>query len=390
MIRSAWRVEGGVRRTLAGFGLLALACVLAWAPATARAESSALNQDSTTLWPATAAAASPAVASPAPDEAAVAEVPEKTFTLKLDPVLYAETEKATESKGDAAKPELPACPPGVHTPPPLPLFNVEGMPGTLLVPMAYPINCESPGTDIGMPTVGYTFVKAGTKTVQEAHLSETFYRRFEVGYTLGTLDLGDFPRDVRRATHVDIGFQHVVVHNFNLSAKVLDEGPYNPAIMAAATFKYNPDVKTIDRRLGGAVSGLGLAKSNSVDYTLTATKTVIDPLFNRPLILTGGIRFSEAAQLGYLGFGDTYRMTGEGSVVYLVKDWLAIAYEYRQKKNPYHTLGKLVGPEDAWQAVDVGFIITPNLTFAVGWLCAGNVANGRVDNGWGFQLKYEF
>jgi hypothetical protein len=30
------------------------------------------------------------------------------------------------------------------------------------------------------------------------------------------------------------------------------------------------------------------------------------------------------------------------------------------------------------------------MTFAVGWLCAGNVVNGRVDNGWGFQLKCEF
>jgi hypothetical protein len=28
--------------------------------------------------------------------------------------------------------------------------------------------------------------------------------------------------------------------------------------------------------------------------------------------------------------------------------------------------------------------------WAVGWLCAGNVANGRADDGWGFQLRYEF
>jgi len=109
-----------------------------------------------------------------------------------------------------------------------------------------------------------------------------------------------------------------------------------------------------------------------------------------PVIVAGGIRFSQAAQLGYLGFGDAYRMTGEGSIVYLITDWMAVAYEYRQKKNPYQTLGSLVGREEAWQAVDLAFIVTDRLTFAVGWLCAGNVANGRVDNGWGFQLKYEF
>jgi hypothetical protein len=241
-----------------------------------------------------------------------------------------------------------------------------------------------------MPTAGYTFVRAGTKTIQEVHVSQTFYRRIELGYTMNTVDLGDFPRDVRRATGVDIGFQHVVLHNFNLRGLVIEEGKYNPAVTAGATFKYNPDVQTIDRRLGGGVRALGMARSNSTDFTLTATKTVIEPLLKRPLILTGGIRFSEAAQLGYLGFGDTYRMTGEGSVVYLITDWLGVAYEYRQKKNPYDTLGRLVGKEGAWQAVDVAFIVNEHITFAVGWLCTGNVANGRVDNGWGFQLKYEF
>ena len=335
-----------------------------------------------------------------PAEAApTAELPaapaDGKLTLSIDPSLLAEPTPAGAASGDAAA--APAagggekvCAPGVHSPPPLPLFNIEGQGGTLLVPMAYLINCESPGTTIGMPTAGYTFVRAGTKTVQEVHIAQTFYRRIEIGYTMGTLDLGDFPRDVRRATHVDIGFQHVVVHNFNLRGLVIEEGKYNPAVTAGATFKYNPDVQTIDRRLGGGVTALGFARSNSTDFTLTATKTVIEPLFKRPLMLTGGIRFSEAAQLGYLGFGDTYRMTGEGSVVYLITDWLGVAYEYRQKKNPYDTLGRLLGKEGAWQAVDVAFIVNPHITFAVGWLCTGNVANGRVDNGWGFQLKYEF
>jgi len=202
--------------------------------------------------------------------------------------------------------------------------------------------------------------------------------------------MGDFPGAVQRATGVDIGFQHVVVHNFNLRGMIIEEGKYVPAITAGVTFKYNPNVQEIDRRLGHGVRALGMARSNGTDFTLTATKTVIEPCFKRPLMFTGGIRFSQAAQLGYLGFGENYRMTGEGSIVYLVTDWMAIAYEYRQKKNPYQTLGSLVGREEAWQAVDLAFIVTDRLTFAVGWLCAGNVANGRVDNGWGFQLKYEF
>jgi len=327
-----------------------------------------------------------------PAEAAPTATADGKMTMSIDPSLVADPAAAGAASGDAAAAPAakPECIPGVHNPPPLPLFNIEGQGGTLLVPMAYLINCESPGTVVGMPTAGYTFVRAGTKTVQEVHLAQTFFRRIEIGYTMGTLDLGDFPTAVRRATPFDIGFQHVVVHNFNLRGMVIEEGKYNPAVTAGATFKYNPNIQTIDRRLGGGGTALGFARSNSVDYTLTATKTIIEPLFKRPVMLTGGIRFSEAAQLGYLGFGDTYRMTGEGSVVYLITDWLGVAYEYRQKKNPYDTLGRLVGKEGAWQAVDIAFIVNPHITFAVGWLCAGNVANGRADNGWGFQLKYEF
>jgi len=376
-------LEGGVRWTRWGTAILVMVAVLGWTLSGAFAADS--PSPAGTLSLAMAAEGQAGASSPAAEPDAIRP---KEMTLTLDP----------KAQGDAAAPAPAAegaekaapLPPGVHCPPPLPLYNVEGQGGTLLVPMAYLINCESPGTIVGQPTVGYTFVRAGTKTVQEVHLTETFYRRIEVGYTMGTLGLGDFPRDVQRATGVDIGFDHVVLHNFNLRGIVVEEGPYNPAITAGMTFKYNPDVQTIDRRLGGGVRALGLARSNSTDFTLTGTKTLIEPFFHRPFMLTGGIRFSEAAQLGYLGFGDTYRMTGEGSIVYLPTNWLGIAYEYRQKKNPYDTLGTLVGKEGAWQAVDVAFIINPHLTFAVGWLCAGNVANGRADNGWGFQLKYEF
>jgi hypothetical protein len=379
---------GGVRWARWGIGLLVMVPVLGWTLA------GALAGD--LPGPAGAMSLAPQIEVPegqASDSAGPAEpdvMLPKDLTLTLDPKVLADAAAPAPATGGGEEAAKAAPAPGVHCPPPLPLYNVEGQGGTLLVPMAYLINCEAPGTKVGMPTAGYTFVRAGTKTVQEVHVSETFYRRIEINYTLGTLNLGDFPRDVRRATGVDIGFEHVVLHNFNLRGIVIEEGKCNPAVTAGVTFKYNPNVQEIDRRLGGGVRALGMARSNSADYTLTATKTVIEPCFKRPLMLTGGIRFSEAAQLGYLGFGDTYRMTGEGSVVYLITDWLGVAYEYRQKKNPYDTLGTLVGKEGAWQAVDVAFIVNEHLTFAVGWLCAGNVANGRADNGWGFQLKYEF
>jgi len=361
-----------------GCGKYVMACVAmllfaAWAPTAALAEGTSEGPESSLKLPV-----------PSTDPA---ETLEQDLSLKLVPELYADPAAPAPSAGGEKAAEKPAP---AKRGPPLPLYNVEGVGGTLLVPMAYLVNPGPPGTTVAMPSAGYTMVRAGTKTVQEVHISQTFWRRFEVGYTMGTLELGDFPRDVYRATGVDIGFDHVVLHNFNLRGMLIEEGKYHPAVTAGATFKYNPNVQDIDRRLGGGVHNLGMARSNGTDFILTASKTVIEPCLKRPVILTGGIRFSQAAQLGYLGFGDAYRLTGEGSVAYLITDWLAIAYEYRQKKNPYNTLGTLVGKEDAWQAVDFAFILSDRMTLAVGWLCAGNVANGRVDNGWGLQLKYEF
>jgi hypothetical protein len=204
------------------------------------------------------------------------------------------------------------------------------------------------------------------------------------------LDLGNFPRAVEKATGIDIDFSHVVMHNFNLRGLFIEEGKYNPSLTGTVTFKYNPTVQHIDEKLFGGVERLGMDRSNGTDFVLTTGKTFIDPLFKRPLMVNGGIRFSQAAQLGLLGFSDTYRMTGEGNVCYLVTDWLAVAYEYRQKKNPYHRLGNLVGKEDAWQTICVGFVLSDRMMFSCGWGHFGDVVNDHEDGVWGFQFKYEF
>ena len=256
---SLYRVTLRVSRSLA-----VLALVLALAPMTLAGIPTGQAPDGPSLYLSRSTEADPTLASPAalPADAPAAEqLPaapaDGKWSVSIDPSLLAEATPAgaaaAPAAGDGEKAAKAGPAPGVHCPPPLPLFNIEGQGGTLLVPMAYLINCESPGTTIGMPTAGYTFVRAGTKTVQEVHIAQTFYRRIEIGYTMGTLDLGDFPGAVQRATGVDIGFQHVVLHNFNLRGIVIEEGKYNPAVTAGATFKYNPNVQTIDRRLGGGV-----------------------------------------------------------------------------------------------------------------------------------------
>ena len=111
---------------------------------------------------------------------------------------------------------------------------------------------------------------------------------------------------------------------------------------------------------------------------------------NRPLILTGSLRNSNGAQLGFLGFADKRTTTFEGSVAYLPTDWLLLAYEFRQKANPYDRIPGLVGDEDNWHAIDASWVINKNMTLVAGWGAFGNMVNTQENGAWWLQFKYEF
>jgi len=292
----------------------------------------------------------------------------------------------------SATPDAAAAP-AAETPkksPPLPLYTIEGVGGGLISPMAYLVNASPGGTGL---TGGYTFVKIGKKAVQQANLTQTFGGRVEFSYGFVTLDLADFPGDVEDHTGVNIGFKYVVMHNFNLRGLLVPEGtgsPWMPAITGGVTFKYTPAAQEMDRRLGGSLRGIGLERNNGTDFTLTATKTIPNALAARPVMLTGGLRFSQGAELGLLGFGDAYRLTAEGSVCVPVTDRVAVMYEFRQKKNPYRRLGSLVGEEDCWHTLCFGFVLNEHCALACGWGDFGYVVNHREEGVWGFEFKYEF
>ncbi|MBE3068882.1 MAG: DUF3034 family protein [Planctomycetes bacterium] len=268
----------------------------------------------------------------------------------------------------------------------LPLHTVEGTGGGLIVPMAYLVNPGPPGTKVGLPSASFTFVKIGkTKNVQQFTVTETFFRRIELGYAMAVLNLGNFPRDVG----VDIG-DHVTMHNFNLRGLLIEETPNSPAVTAGVTFKYTEGIQRINHRLGGLLTRMGVERANGTDFTLHATKMLPKAAFGKPLILNSGIRFSQAAQLGLLGFGEAYKLTGEGSVVAFVTDWMAVGYEFRQKKDSIGTAGDLVRGEDNWHTIILAFLINEHLGFSCGWGHFGGVANEVEDGVWGFEFKYEF
>lgn len=282
--------------------------------------------------------------------------------------------------------------------PPLPLHTIEGVGGVVITPIAYLVNPGPEGTTLGLPSASVTYVKANTKNVESAVLSETLFGRLELSYAPSRFGVGNLVDDVRGATGIGIS-DDVVLHNLNARVLVLKENSFDipvPAVTVGAQYKYNDGINDIDKQLFGALSSIGYKDNSGVDFVVTATKAFPN-VFGRPLILSAGVRLSEASNLGYLGFGDDYKATFEGNIVYLVTDWLALATEFRGKASQYDSIANpakkgsfLVGKEDNWWTVGAAFILNPHATVTVGYGNFGQLLNTTEDKGLAVAAKYEF
>jgi len=302
--------------------------------------------------------------------------------------------RLTLLQGDADKPATPQAPAkeAAVKGPPLPFHSIEGYSGGSITPMGYLCNCGPEACRCSKPSVSYSFLNIGSREMHVLSVTQVLFRRIEIGYAANFLNVGSLVDDVRSRTGVSLR-DHVTLHHFNLRGQLVEENSYDlplPAVTAGVHFKYNDGVGKMNSQLGGALSAIGYEKSHGVDYTLTATKMFPKLAFGRPLILTGGLRNSAAAQIGLLGFGNDRKWTFEGSVVCLPTDFIVLGYEFRQKENPYNIVKDLVGKEDNWHAFSVSWIVNNRLTFSAVYGMMGNVANARTDDALGLQLKFEF
>ncbi len=278
---------------------------------------------------------------------------------------------------------------------PLPFHTIEGVGGGAITPMAYLVNPAPEGTIFGKPSIAGSYVGLQDKNLSVLSITENLWGRIEFGFAADRLGLGSLPGAVEDATTVNLYRGDVMLYNFNVRALLIKEN-YNdiawmPAITVGATFKTNEGIRDINQRLGGALNAIGYARENGTDFTLTATKTLVTPGLGMPIVLTGGVRESQAANLGFLGFSDTYRATFEGSVAVIPHERWLVAYEFRGKENPYTmALAPLIGDEDNWQTFDVAYVLNKQTTLCGGYAMLGTLANSEANNGWFVQLKYEF
>ena len=301
----------------------------------------------------------------------------------------------------APAPAQPAPPPADDKGPPLPFQTIEGEGGGGITPFAYLVNPGSEECLWGKPATALTFINARQKDLEAVTASETLFARVELSFGGDRLGLGTLPADIA-ANNLNISETSVWLENFNIRTLLWKEndclfGIKAPAITFGVSLKYNSDISNINKELGNALSSIGYRRDEGVDFTLTATKTFPHLLLDRPLIITTGLRLSEAADIGFLGFGDTYRATFEGNIAWLPWDKVLVAYEFRQNADPYGKIPNaaipgqyLIGAENNWNAFDLALIVNKHSTLVAGWALLGNLANTSANNSWFLQYKYEF
>ena len=288
---------------------------------------------------------------------------------------------------------------------PLPFITIEGQGGGAFTPMAYLVNPAGECDVWGKPSVAFDYIGLGRKNLDTLMVTENLLGRIEYGFAADRLGLGTLPTDINKTFNDPDLINNSDVWLYNFSARFLaikenaDDIKWLPAVTFGANFKYNGDIAAINDKLNGALTAIGYARDYGVDLTLTATKTLPHGFFCKPLIVTAGLRESEAADLGFLGFSNNYAASFEGSIAILPFDKLLLAYEFRQKTSPYGTIGPggtidvpnlLIGGENNWHGFDIGYIASKHTTLVGGFGIFGNLANTTANNAWWLQLKYEF
>jgi hypothetical protein len=281
--------------------------------------------------------------------------------------------------------------------PNLPLHTFDGAGGHFTVMSAYLTNPGPEGEVFGKPSFGYIHVSLGHgKQLDSFQVTDTLWRRVEVGYALNTLDVGDLFEDIQNAGMARPTGNTVQLHCFNTRCMLVTEGAFDqgwiPALTAGVHYKYNVDIRDIDKESGGGAArpfrGLGIKHAGGWEYSLMTSKTLI--CLKRPLALSAGVRYTDAAHVGLLGFTGHKKILPEVAFCYMLTNQFVIAGEFKRKYSQYTHVDGLAEPEDNWWTLDVCYLPTPNLSIAAGIGHFGELLNHTAWPIFGVALKYEF
>ena len=135
---------------------------------------------------------------------------------------------------------------------------------------------------------------------------------------------------------------------------------------------------------GPVVALLGAADDEGTDFTLSATKLLLE----HSVLVNATARYTQANQLGLLGFGkaggDGYKLQFEGSLAYQLSRRAVVGAEYRSKPD---NLG--LG-EDDWFDLFAAYALTDNFTLSAAYTDLGSIATFEDQRGGFVQAQIAF
>ena len=275
---------------------------------------------------------------------------------------------------------------------PLPLHEIEGNGGVFSTLSAYLVNPPRNGEAIGRPSIGFGYINIGYgRDLVALTLTETPWKRLELGFGYDLLNLGDLPTAIKAQGGPTID-DNLALYNANARLEILQEGEFGqkwlPAITAGIHYKYNDGISQINNQLGGGLTAIGLSGYQGLDFTLYGSKMLT--FLPRPVLVNLGGRATKSVEIGLLGFTDEYSFVFEGSVVVLLTDKFMLAAEYKQQPGGFTPVPGLIGTPNNWWTIDAGYVINPHMTVAVGYGHFGTVANHTANAVFGITTKWEF
>ncbi len=186
-----------------------------------------------------------------------------------------------------------------------------------------------------------------------------FFDRVELSYARQVFDT----QDIGAALGLGRGFefeQDIYGAKLRLVGDaVLEQDSWLPQIAIGLQHKRN--------RQGDIVRAIGAEDDSGTDFYLAATKIYLD----QSLLLNGTLRYTEANQIGILGFGGDQGSGSfefEGSVAYLLTRKLALGAEFRSKPDQ---LG--IADEDLWWDIFLAWAPNRHVSVTLAYVDLGNV-----------------
>jgi Protein of unknown function (DUF3034) len=186
-----------------------------------------------------------------------------------------------------------------------------------------------------------------------------FYDRFELSFAQQAFDT----KAVGAALGLGAGYtfrQDVFGAKVRLIGDaVYDQDRWLPQIAVGVQHKRNHN--------GAVLAALGAKRDQSTDVYVAATKIFL----RQRLVLSGALRFTQANQLGILGFGgpqgSSHRAQFEGSAAFLIQPNLALGVEARTKRD---YLG--LGEQNAYD-VFVAYFPLKNVSITLAYVDLGKI-----------------